>query len=39
MIEQGFLGVKYAKSYDYLHEKYREQVKHQYETLEATEED
>jgi hypothetical protein len=32
MIEHGFLGVKYARSYQWLHEKYRDQVQAQYET-------
>jgi hypothetical protein len=30
MIEHGFLGVKYARSYQWLHDKYRDQVQAQY---------
>ena len=30
MIEHGFLGIKYARSYQWLHEKYHEQVNSQY---------
>ena len=30
MIEHGFLGVKYARSYQWLHDKYQDQVQAQY---------
>jgi hypothetical protein len=36
LIEHGFLGVKYSKSYDWLHEKYREQVQSQYQQLQTS---
>lgn len=38
MIEHGFLGVKYSKSYDWLHDKYRQQVQNQYQQMKMSEE-
>lgn len=41
MIEHGFLGIKYARSYQWLHEKYKDQIQTQYSMLqqEKTEKD
>lgn len=33
MIEHGFLGIKYARSYQWLHEKYKDQIQQQYQHL------
>jgi len=33
MIEHGFLGIKYGRSYQWLHEKYKDQIQAQYQHL------
>ena len=38
MIEHGFLGIKYAKSYQWLHDKYKDQVQAQYQAQIGTSE-